>query len=1242
MRIVIDLQAAQGPSRHRGIGRYSLALTHALARTRPNHEIFVLINGLVPHTIEEVRAALSNSIPDENIVVWTAPGPIDAANPHNDVRREAAELMRESALAALSPDYILVSSLFEGYGDNIAATVGSLYSAIPTATVLYDLIPLIHSHIYLPNANIKAWYQNKLGHLRRSDLLLSISESARQEALTWLGTDPEKVVNISTAADDHFSPGVISRSTKSHLAARYGLVRPFVMYTGGIDHRKNIEGLICAYARLPDSVRRDHQLAIVCSVQDADRSRLLKLAAEEGLADDEVVLTGFIPEDDLLACYRSCKLFVFPSWHEGFGLPALEAMKCGRAVIVGNRSGLPEVVGLESAFFDPFDISSIRHKIHEVLTDDKMREDLERHGLKQALEFDWEKTAIRAWSALEASHAQLIASTQPPALRYPAVLDRRPRLALVSPFAPDSSGISDYSAELLPDLARHYRVDVVTATGQASEPSVLGNCLVRDLTWFRQHAHEFDRILYHFGNSHFHAHMFDLLHAIPGVVVLHDFFLSAAVSYREGSGEVPGAWTRNLAYSHGWPAVTRRFRAQNHHDVLWEYPCNLQVLQDALGIIVHSEHSRQLAREWYGEKAGTDWQVIPLLRKAAVENDRADPRRELGIPADEFVVCSFGLLGKAKMNHRLIQAWLDSPLAQDPRCRLVFVGQNATDSYGEKIEQMVRSARVAGQIEITGWTDHSTFERWLSVADVGVQLRQLSRGETSASVFDCMNHAMATIANAHGSMAELPGDAVCLLDDEFDDLELSAALTELWRDADRRRTLGQKARAHMQRHHQPRLCADAYAEAIERYYDKAAFGEYGLMRALLENGAAQAHADWNSVAIAISRNLPANPRPKRLLVDVSVLAQVDARSGIQRVVRAILSQWLETPPSNWTVEPIYADPGNNCYRYAQKFTCRFLGIPDDWCEDGVVEPHQGDSFIGLDYHPDIAYQQRAILDEWRQRGIRVQFVVYDLLPLLLPDRFPSGTPESHERWLETIASFDGAICISRAVADELEDWLEQRGPKRQRPFAIKWFHLGADTQASKPTKGLPENAEQVLARLRESTSFLAVGTIEPRKGHQQLLDAFDALWMEGIRSNLVIVGKLGWMMDDVANNLRNHPQYGKQLFWLESISDEYLEAVYAACNVLIVASEGEGFGLPLVEAARHGLAVLARDLPVFQEVAGAGASFFADSRDPKAIQKAVALHLKAERKIVPTKAPWKTWASSSEDLAQCVIGQDQP
>ncbi|OIQ69685.1 GDP-mannose-dependent alpha-(1-2)-phosphatidylinositol mannosyltransferase [mine drainage metagenome] len=119
-----------------------------------------------------------------------------------------------------------------------------------------------------------------------------------------------------------------------------------------------------------------------------------------------------------------------------------------------------------------------------------------------------------------------------------------------------------------------------------------------------------------------------------------------------------------------------------------------------------------------------------------------------------------------------------------------------------------------------------------------------------------------------------------------------------------------------------------------------------------------------------------------------------------------------------------------------------------------------------------------------------------------------------------------------------------------------------------------------------------VGTIEPRKGHAQTLAAFELLWAQGMDVNLVIVGKQGWLVDQLVDKLRQHPELNRHLFWLEGISDEYLEKIYAASTCLIAASEGEGFGLPLIEAAQHKKPIIARELPVFREVAGEHAFYF--------------------------------------------------
>ncbi|MGK2912320.1 MAG: glycosyltransferase [Sphingobium sp.] len=1239
MRIVIDLQAAQsGSSRFRGIGRYSLSLTQWLARNRGHHEVFVALNGEFAESNEPLRAALMDLIPPENIFVWEAPGPNFGADTGNANRRKAAELIRESALATLDPDYVVISSVFEGWGDNVVTSVGQLSSSVPTAVILYDLIPLIHRNIYLQDKTLASWYENKLSHLRSSDLLLAISESSRQESIEYLGIDPRNTVNISTAADEHFTPGDVGLKIKTHLADTYGIKRPFVMYTGGIDFRKNIEGLIKAYASIAQSVRRRHQLAIVCAVQEPERVRLLAFAANLGLSDGELIMTGFISEDDLVACYRSCKLFVFPSWHEGFGLPVLEAMKCGRAVIASDRSSLPEVVGLDSALFDPFDLDALSSMIGNLLIDDSKRADLERHSLKQAAKFNWDRTSRRAWAALEESHAR---HQEQRALPVAQPL-KRPRLAFLSPLPPEASGIADYSAELLPELARHYHIDVIVVQNAISDVSITANYAVRDVAWFRENAHKYDRILYHFGNSQFHMHMFDLLRSYPGVVVLHDFYLSGILYYREAVGVDATGFARELLNAHGWPAVVKRFQSQDVADAIWAYPCNLQVIQDALGVIVHADYSLTLARQWYGADAAESWRLIPLLRQPLLGLDKARARETLGVGPNDFVVCSFGMLAKTKMNDRLLSAWLASPLAKDPKCHLVFVGQNDGGDYGADMQQAITKADT-DRIRMTGWTDTSIFRQWLAAADIGVQLRTLSRGETSAAVLDCMNAGLATIVNANGSMGELPIDCVWLMDDVFSNEDLVEALDVLWNNHTRREALSKAALAHIRQRHQPRRCGAEYAAAIEHFYAKGMTLETGLARTLVESDLYLDAAEWGAVGRSMARSFPRRPRLKRLLVDVSILVQHDARSGIQRVVRSILSHWLSKPPTGWVVEPIYAELDKPGFRYARRFTSRYLNIWDGWCEDEVVEPVPGDIFVGLDLNPTpIIHQQHGLLRAWRRCGVNVQFIIYDLLPIMAENFFMPDARPIYQAWLGAVTQFDGVTCISRAVADTCHDWLDHFGAKRDVPLAINWFHLGGDTENSIPTTGLPENADAIISTLRGTPSFLMVGTIEPRKGARQVLAALEALWSQDVTVNLVLVGKLGWMMDDFADYVRSHPQLDSKLFWLEAISDEFLDHVYASCSCLLAASEGEGFGLPLIEAARHGLPVLARDIPVFREVAGDAATYFDNSRDPETISRAVTKLLRSTETSIPPVIRWQTWAESAQTLLDITLGLKTP
>lgn len=1231
MRVVIDLQGAQAENRNRGIGRYALSFTKAFIKNRGNIDVIVVLNGLFGESVDHIRDELFGLLPESSVQTFIPSPGVSALNPEHIWSRQASELVREAFIANLDPDLVLVTSLFEGLVDDAVTSIKMLNSSIPTAAIVYDLIPYINPETYLSALPVRHWYETKLKHLRRADLVLAISNSSRFEVINHLGFTPEEVINISTAIDtEHYRP-VVNEKQDAELKARLGIDRKFVMYTGGIDPRKNIEGLISAYANLSKSTLREHQLVIVCNIQADERSRLESLTIASGLKKSDVRFTGFVSEEDLVALYNACELFIFPSLHEGFGLPALEAMSCGKPVIASNTSSLPEVVGNPDALFDPHRIESITAKLEEVLGDEELKSQLRKSAVEQAHKFSWDQTAIQARDAISKLLLQRRAIPNP--IRAP----RQPRLAYVSPLPPARSGISDYSAELLPELASHYQIDVIVAQESVTPVDAGINYQLRSVAWFEENAHLFDRVIYHFGNSTFHEHMFHLIEKIPGTVVLHDFFLSGIVANMEVHQGQPGFWTKALYHGHGYKAVQERINGADTADAVWKYSCNLRVLQQAEGIIVHSHYSIRLAQQWYGENSGLKWAEIPLLRTPRFPDarKRASTKEKLGFSENDFVVCSYGLLGPSKLNDRLLDAWLDSELSKDENCHLVYVGQNSEGVFGEELVKKINASQCRDRIKITGWADTEMFKAYLEVADAAVQLRTLSRGETSAAVLDCLNYGIATIVNANGSMSDIPTSSLVKLPDEFSDAELCDALNLLRHDSATRERIGTEGQRLIHTRHSPKACALLYRQAIEKFHEES----YHSVSELVSSVAAleKQHFSFEksmAVAQSIDQNLKPTISQPQLLVDISELVNRDAKSGIQRVVRSILEIWLLKPPGNYRVEPVYATGEEDGYRYARQFTLGFLNCPNHLLPDEPVVYHSGDHFIGLDLQPVVVPRQRAALAEMRRRGVKVQFVVYDLLLKKLAQCFPAGAADILDEWLDVVAQADGVICISKAVADEMAEWVSENREPSKRPFGISWFHLGADITKPTSAEGTSSIPKKVLSSLQARPSLLMVGTIEPRKGHAQVLDAYELLWANQQDVNLLIVGKQGWMVEALVERLREHPESGKRLFWFEGIDDDYLCSLYAQSDALIAASLGEGFGLPLIEAAQYGLPLIVRDIPVFREVAGEYAFYF-QGEDAQSLAKSFTEWLELHSNAAQPKSdgmPWMTWEQSGQQL----------
>lgn len=1223
MKIVIDLQGGQGASRNRGIGRYSLSVTKAILENKKQHEIIIVLSSLLIETVELVRDDLKAYINEISILVWNAPNNVSYINANTDTRRINAQCIRETFLASLKPDIVLVTSLFEGFGDEVVTSIGLMKYSIPTAVILYDLIPLLNPEVYLAGSDVAKWYAEKLQYLQKADLLLSISESSRKEALTHLNADPSDVVNIGAAADAQFKNIELSINKTKDVLGGYSLSKDFLMYTGGVDHRKNIEGLIRSYALLKQSIREQHQLAIICAIDDAQKMVLNSLAKSVGLKAGEVILTGYIPDHDLIALYNLCHAFIFPSWHEGFGLPALEAMCCGAPVIAANTSSLPEVLGFNAALFDPHDDADMAEKIQQVLTDELFREKLLKHHKQQIKKFSWGKTAKKTIVAFEA----LLHKKQSKPINKSNV---KKKLAYISPLPPQRSGIADYSAELLPSLIAYYDIDVIVEQASISDDWIHKNCTIHDVKYFTENSSNYERVLYHFGNSSFHNHMFNLLYAYPGVVVLHDFFLSGVINYM-------GNLNSQLYYSHGYKPFTHK---NNDNDNVLNFPANKKVLDHAKGIIVHSKHAKRLANKWYGGKFSEGWNVIPLLRAPPIAANRAKSRKKLKIPSNAIVIASFGLLDPTKQNQALLDAWLASRLSQDENCYLIFVGENNTGEYGINLKNTIERSKKTLQIKITGWLDTNEFIEYLNIADIAVQLRTLSRGETSAAILDCMNYAIPTIINANGAMAEINDDCVYKLRDEFTPEELVNALEDLYHDQKKREALGLKAKDIINKAHAPDKCALKYFEAIEGFYNKVDDENDGLLDAIVKNNAAIDDDHFKLLADSIAKNHPYKGE-KNLFIDVSELVNVDVKTGIQRVVRSILYELLLNPPLGYRVEPVYATTNVMGYKYANNFTHCFLSIDYKNNVENNIDFKNQDIFLGLDLQPEVVISQSDSYKMLRANGVKTYFVVYDLLPILQCEYFhdKEHVKKRHSDWLKVISKSSGALCISQSVENELTHWINEHHIQKSNSFKSTWFHLGADLKNSVPTKGIKTSEKFMLQHIAANLTFLMVGTIEARKGHKQVLASFEKLWQQDIDVNLVIIGQAAWLVDELITNIKNHTELNKRLIWLEGISDEYLDEVYKLSSCLIAASEGEGFGLPLIEAAQHKLPIIARDLPVFREVAGKYAYYFNNDNNSEVIVATIINWLALYEKNAhpkPNEMPWLTWEESTEQLLKCL------
>jgi glycosyltransferase involved in cell wall biosynthesis len=639
--------------------------------------------------------------------------------------------------------------------------------AIATVVTVYDLIPLIFPDRYLTDTKLRAFYSGRVELLRHVDGILAISRHTADDAIERLGVSPERVHVIHAGTNEHFA-AMYPSSTEAwaHLSRHLRAVRRgFLLYVGGADFRKNTEGMIAGFARLPVALRAQHQLVIAGILNPGQAEFLRREAAREGLGPEQLVLTGHVSDSELGALYHACHLFVFPSLYEGFGLPILEAMACGAPVAASASTSLPEVLGDLEGTFDPRDPDSIASCLAEILTSEERLGRLKVRSQRQVAVFTWKHVAERSILAYERTVAR-----HGRARRRRA---RRGRLALVTPWPPEQTRVADYNLQLAAELGRRVDVDVIVANPLDQYPPCPAEPAVRlfharEFAW-RRDLRQYDRVLYCLGNSELHGYVYQLLMRRAGAVVLHDV--------------VPADFYRSRA------------RAQRPEEPD-RGPKELdRALVNVEQCLVHSSAAGDvLDRDRSPSDPRVEISVIPFGMPPVLDARRLDA----GSPP---LIVSFGDVGEVSGMSTLIEAF--ALLSKDlPTARLAVTGWVGPETSRDA---------VGVPVEFLGQVSAERYAELLRSAHLAVQLRRVSDDPAPTLIADCLANGLPTVVSDHGWAGELPPDAAEKVPSDSSPQELRERMVRLLGDRDRLTALRRGAVEHA------RACS--FARVAEAYLD---------------------------------------------------------------------------------------------------------------------------------------------------------------------------------------------------------------------------------------------------------------------------------------------------------------------------------------------------------------------------------------------------------------------------------------
>ena len=723
MNILIDGQTLLSPEVNRGIGIYFKNVLNNMVKQSFVHNWYIAIGN---------REGLKALDP------WVAERLIPVENeiflPSTDYGRTEAytaaleEIVESKNIDVFwDPNPMMVNVLF----------LGRSLKCRQFAT-MYDLIPAIKP--------IKEWsqavqneYQRRLDYLRNNDMsLVCISDATKKDFEQHICVRDGLYVTLLAADSRKFYK---KRCEKKNEQVS-------IVFTGGFDYRKNMDGAVQAFAKLCQKYRGNQlvdaaKLSIVCNAPQEQQDIFYAKVKDLGV-EGRVVLTGFIPDQELSDLYSNCDVFFFPSLYEGFGLPIVEAMLAGAYILSADNSSLPEVCGNHAILCNAEDVDDMAEKLMEALRSSN-EESLEEKWVRQeyALGFSWEKTAKETLELFEACDKEY----------------SKRKIALVTPWPKQNTGIANFVYQLMPYLSKYFDVDVYVDNTVISNEEILpySHGKLRMIDQLDAHHAEYEKIIYQIGNSsEFHTGIYKKLVKHGGIAEIHDYILHPFFyhSFFLKKDYEPYRKALLVGYGNEGAAHYQKIKEKVTYPDNEKYPMSHSVANISEAVIFHNHWSSK-------EINSENTYIIPLACFDRVVMDEKEKNQRLTQLKkrmhydEELVIGCFGFVNANKRPEVMLSA-LEKLVRQGYPVKLVFWGKSNYAPLAEEIAKRNLSAYVY----IAGYMEKEDYEVALEFTDVVVNLRYPSMGESSGTLCEAFKYGKATIVSDLNQYQEYP-DEVC-------------------------------------------------------------------------------------------------------------------------------------------------------------------------------------------------------------------------------------------------------------------------------------------------------------------------------------------------------------------------------------------------------------------------------------------------------------------------------------------------